>query len=612
MTEDKLPDGWMEAFLETVTAFPTTYRGFPALAVTFEPVNPVRMRNDMSETPGILVGSLIAEDPEGRPVCCNMLASVQEGSGASETSVRPVSEAIARQALDWFSGNEPARIASHAHGMPHSDALVHQRPLVPARMREVIARAAGSVGFSTAFHGALSAAAQAPGHAAEWADLLFRDDGAGERARAYVLSYPVYASLEPESVARAAKPDASVPPEPCFMEPTPALHRWLRHPVWAEAVRLGMLTGRESVNQRCAILEVANTVPPAWLPRTVEQLASYMRLTAFLQYVRFDQYARFVVHAGPDWTVFERRCTAVLGVPYEHLAPDYIDDPTKDLFMRLVMPVQADLHAKGEGPSPFCDLQRRQDLDRIRFDAKPDPNDIGAIELLDLTERLLYRDKGLPGILATAKEWHGHLHEIDGAIPTEHDKDPPWTPLFEPVVMGDIRLAPLVTAAEMEAEGGRLPDANGVPGLDHCISSYRPQAAMGFTHIVSLRRDLPDGRYERLATAEIGQDIDGTIHLVQMHGRDNTKPPVEAARAMDEFLAQNSILPFVAPRRPESFEKVRALCGYDWTVRENLERAVAAYAFLLPRDLRSLDALRRHLGDALPPAYVPVSQDALP
>lgn len=595
MTGENLPEGWIDAFLDTVRAFPTTYRGQPALALSWAAANPRRL--DEVEPPHLLVGMFMAERRDGRPLCGNVFAASRDGFEAALQTA--VSSAKVHTAFHWMSGAEACLQVMAAHAEPHAPSLGSSRWHVTARLKAMIGSALPLVPFSAPFREALGAFAPMPSYMLLWLKLAFDQGERGHRVRAHLRAYPVLSYLDPEGVLAAADLPASALPKPYGIEPSRALMAWLSHPVWDARPEGAVLSGAEPEILRRAILELAAISPPEWLPRSSVQARALIRLAEVTSFLPKEELPTLMSGCGGDWVDFADRCESASGHELGRIDPAFVGDPVTGLVRAVVTPVVAGIQADATHAPRLAWIEKG--LVERHGEASVWAYSVAAPSLGASARWLLYRDKALPGVLATAREWHDHLPGIRAGIPSDIDDGPPWPALFEPTDVEGVALVPLTSARELESEGSRGPDRTGAPGLDHCVASYKVDAAMGWTHIVSVRRNLPGGGYERLATAEIVQDRDGELTLVQLQGRGNREPPVEARLAVATFIGDNPLLPFIEPREREARDPVRTLCGYDWTVRENLERAVAAYAFLLPRDLRSLDALRHHLVGALPP-----------
>ena len=211
---------------------------------------------------------------------------------------------------------------------------------------------------------------------------------------------------------------------------------------------------------------------------------------------------------------------------------------------------------------------------------------------------MLLADKGLPAVLEASALWHAQAGRIEARIPS--GAAAVWDPPCPPFRSEDgIEVRPLSSAMDLVEEGAAGLDAEGVPGLAHCVASYRTLAQSGQSHILSVRS--ADGR-RRLSTVEVKVDDYGRARVVQHRGLRNAPAPPEAVRAVGEFVTATRLPVPVAAPAPQPLGRIAQDCGYDWRDDALLRLAVLAYAEFLPRDLRDadLDRLAQRAGFGLP------------
>ncbi len=426
--------------------------------------------------------------------------------------------------------------------------------------------------------------------------LLFHRTAQGERFRAFCRDNPLLGEVAFHAAGSFAEGGrvSTTDIHPSLVEGRAKRLRdraWTRRATLMARGALVDIAGR-SRGERDFVDFLAST-PPEWLPRGVREANAFVEAFVLARSVGMspDAYPTLMRGCAGRWEAFSKRSLAPVpqldpvGGSRVDLAASYLGDPVYDLRDRVVQPVLA---AAGVEIPP-----READEDR---DAEA-ANQARRRAISRVARDLLYRDKALPGRVAVAEFWHRRVRFIRAELPVppEHGD---WPALFEERTVEGVVLRPLTNAREVDDEGSPGPDANGVAGLDHCVATYVPDARAGDLHLVSLRRPLPGGSYERLATAELEQSPDGTVTLVQLSGWDNGKPPAEAYRAMVAFLAANPRLPYVEPRETTPEAEVADACGYDWRDGDARAQACRAYAPLLPRHLRDPEALQAFVLEA--------------
>jgi len=206
--------------------------------------------------------------------------------------------------------------------------------------------------------------------------------------------------------------------------------------------------------------------------------------------------------------------------------------------------------------------------------------------------RVMYAGKSATGVLEARNEWHRRQEAIDAAIFAASSTDL-WPALFAPVRHGNVEVRPVTDGLSLREEGSHGPDRNGVAGMGHCVATRRPKLLRGEAHVLSIRRLLPDGGYERLSTAQVEVGPHGGIRLAEHKGPGNAEPPPEANAALQAVLAAAG--QGVLKLNPEALERrgdaagpdlVSFECQYDWRDPEAIATALRAWEPCLPRWLR--------------------------
>jgi hypothetical protein len=203
---------------------------------------------------------------------------------------------------------------------------------------------------------------------------------------------------------------------------------------------------------------------------------------------------------------------------------------------------------------------------------------------LSLSGRLLFWGKTLDRVLGLANAWHDGLDTFERALPRPGD-DVTWPALFADVRADDgLVLTCLVRPSELMAEGAGGRDAFG-DGLSHCVGGYVPDCASRRSHIVSIRREIPDGSLVRLSTAELSVDPgDDGISVVQHKGARNAPPPYEAEAALRHLL--DAIRSGLVATDPDAMREIELIAGYDgidWSDSASTHASFAAWSPYLPR-----------------------------
>ena len=543
-----------DAMVDRIEAWPFTHRGRPAMALVLPAL-------DRTDRPFPVV---MVEDGIGHPLAGLVDARAMVLGQMGEAPITGSRSASFELAMSWLDGTM-AWSLHRQHFGAGGGVPGRSRAKVMARTRAVVAKAMEASGFSDAFKDALAAMSG-------WRSLpspdpvgLFEPGEPGDALRDFARGNPFLSNLGYQRAAKAAR-TGRIDCRSIHPNLSPARSRSLRSPAWsdpsvADAVRDIIL----DCHDPRAFLDLVGGVPPEWLPTDAEGIRSLSRVLAISGELLWCGADPMALARGSKgcWRELVRRCEEAnrliwpIGTIEPHKLNDYMADPLSDLTNRVVAPGLA-----------------------LEFG----PDDAVGLDH-SIARRLLYRDKSLPACIEAAKRWHDALPVIEAAMP-DPVGDPGWEPLFDTVARGGVLLVPLTTSVSVREEGARGADSCGMEGLDHCVSSYLPQARTGHVHLVSVRRPLPGGGYVRLATAELRQDPDGHVRLVQLQGRRNGEPAREARDAVNALLCERPRFPRVEPRVTGSGDAVADACGYDWTDRAAWTRACTAYAPVLPRDMR--------------------------
>lgn len=338
------------------------------------------------------------------------------------------------------------------------------------------------------------------------------------------------------------------------------------------------------------------TLPSSWLPKG-DEWNVVMRCAAMVracgEMVGTEALPAFL-NVGGDWVDWERRVMAAIGMPDRKPEDAFLDagDVVRALQDEVVLPALwidagrrcAHLHRAfaGEDPHPGR---------RPTGDGGESPPAIGPQGCFALT----FGHVTVRRVLERSRAWHmrrAAMLAAIAALPSSAPRpQPTWGAGLPDEACGDLSLVVLTTRDQLLAEGSDWPDADGVPGLSHCVGGYSNHCLSGLSRIASIRRAHPDGRTERLSTVEF-QVRKGAWVLSQHRGRSNGEPPPDAATLVGDYARRlvagetkvdaAGLSPM--PRPPEAGRS-----GYDHAIPGNWERVVTAWGGLLPRGVRSLD-----------------------
>ncbi len=211
-----------------------------------------------------------------------------------------------------------------------------------------------------------------------------------------------------------------------------------------------------------------------------------------------------------------------------------------------------------------------------------------------VARRLLTDGRRLCRILDTSRRWHLARHRMVAAMTTGPVPGVPdaWPRAWPTWRRGDVDVRELTSTADLASEGVTGPDADGMPGLGHCVGGYAGSCLAGSSRVLSLRR-VRDGTVERLSTAEVSLS-DGSV--LQHRGRGNREPPSDASAALAAYLEEVNEGGLTVDRSAlapvPGADGALARAGYDYAVPGAWERARDLWDPFVPRRLRGLSAER--------------------
>ena len=233
----------------------------------------------------------------------------------------------------------------------------------------------------------------------------------------------------------------------------------------------------------------------------------------------------------------------------------------------------------------------------------PDPNGDRRV-----AGRILFAGRSGHAITRLQARWHRAHDAFQAALPCGGTTNA-WPEAFPPFTAANgLVIRCLLDEAALKREGSPRPDAEGNPGLAHCVGGYGPNCYGGQCQVASVRR-LVDGREERVSTVELRPHEKGGRFELRVHqhrGPANADPAAEAHLAVAELerALREGRHPYdafvIRPRSPHGY-----VLGYDPAVPGNLETAYAAWTPFLPRPVarEGLDGIRRRIaGEGLDPS----------
>ena len=322
-------------------------------------------------------------------------------------------------------------------------------------------------------------------------------------------------------------------------------------------------------------------LPGNWRPRGEAEWKAMMRLVGPLAWAACkcddDGHLAAFVRAGKGWVDLESRLARAAGAdrpPVPVVAEDGTGDVVAAFVSQVVVPAR--FLAEGRG---------RDEAARV-----PDEKAHEATAFA-----MLFHGRSLVRVLSLSRDWHARQGAMLGRLSALGGGPSSWEAALPSMDVGCLRVEVLSTSAQLAWEGARGRDAQGVRGLSHCVGQYVPQSLSGLSRIVSVRRPLPDGTFERLSTAELRWDGIG-IAAVQHRGAGNGEPPPEAIEALGAYLravAADTALAGPAIRSPRPLGAgvpLAVACGYDWSAPGHWETARDLWAGFMPRPMRAMDA----------------------
>lgn len=430
----------------------------------------------------------------------------------------------------------------------------------------------------------------------EGVDLLTAQGAGGGELRELRRSHPLVARLALSSTlvvsalrAGAGLHEALALPCPGYV---PAHLRRARGAVLSDIVAQVPLRGglqpdpEDALRAARGTMRLAAALPPEWMPGTP---ASW---TAFSTVAR-------VLSEGPgfgpetlrrskgDWEGLVARMArgaGVAGEPPRVVAQALCEEAGRlgDMRKWLVAQVLAPLVANAEIRHAFPPRGPGWEPDHPR-------DRLGAV-----ADALLWRDRDVGSCLALGRSWGRVRDAIARSVSGVEEaggESLRWDAPGGTARVGDVEVRPVADALSLWEEGAEVPDREGAAGLGHCVYGRLRLFRSGAAHCLSLRR-AEDGR--RLSTAQF-EHRDGRPAVVEHRGYRNALPPPEAQAALEAYLAS---LPPPGMRSATGTvlaqDALWDLCGYDWRRTDGVGAALGAWAPLLPRWLRGLDADGAH------------------
>ena len=549
---------WVEDYASLVRVRPCRYGGRPGL-VAYLPA-PIGHAPGTLAHAGAVAAVLMVQGPDDTPW-------FGRSTHAFPRHVLPLDrhprQGRMNPVVAWLGGHEAWGALVDSQGGEVGEAL-DAWPGGAGRVAALIRDALPEAGFDGAFLDGLRAAghwAWGPPHAL---GPMLAATEAGERLRALVVSDPIPTAADFEAaVAACGRGPATV--VDAFPGMTPALSRRLRAPAWSDPGRTPWNAGMLNVDP-AALVRLACRLPVDWIPTEAAGLGAFLEAAGLLCALPWGVFPpeRMAASCGGDWDGFLATCRRAGHRPGIGLGP-YLADPVRG-FVRSVVTALGMRHgafAKGSG--------------FVR-----DPAGMTA-----RVHRALYRDKGLPGCIEAAVRWHARLPRILSELPVRQDEEA-WPSPWPVAVSGGYEVVPLTDPASLAEEGSPGLDRNGVRGLDHCVATYDHEARAGTGFLFSVRspKVLP---YRRVATGLVRFDAYGHAHVAEFSGHANEPPPQAARRAFQAYVERRSR----GMTPPDARDGLPAgdPCGYDWSDDAAFSKALSAYAFALPREIRTEAAL---------------------
>ena len=277
--------------------------------------------------------------------------------------------------------------------------------------------------------------------------------------------------------------------------------------------------------------------------------------------------AHLRLHAGGDWAGLRRRLSAAAGLP-PSAGPAALAKAIVD-----VGDMARAFDAQVLGPARV--------IHGIR----------SARDGREVAGALLHDGRTLRRSLEMSARWHAAQPVMQAALAALAGAAPASWPAAMPDWSWDgVDLVVLTDAEMLRAEGADAPDADGVPGLRHCVGTYAGSCLSGHSRIVSLRRATAAGTV-RISTAQLRFSRNG-LALLQHRGYANADPPREAHAALAAYASaihDGRLAVDEAGLGPVPDGGLASgTAGYDIHGAGNWERVLALWGPHLPRHLRGV------------------------
>ncbi len=344
------------------------------------------------------------------------------------------------------------------------------------------------------------------------------------------------------------------------------------------------------------VLDLAE-MPHAWVPRDEAQWRAYLTAHPVVALVRrmvtegssfrdetpsrSAEVAR-ILNVSGDWCAWVDRLMSITGAKDgEGLVRALADtgDVTRSYERQVVVPAAcAAARANGRPVRP------------------PDPEEDDATHSF-VASRVVFGGRTLARVLQVSAEWHRRQPTMAAAIaamPGAFTDESGWAPRLPDATRDGVEVRVLTDAASLVAEGAHGPDLDGVDGLANCVGGYADNCASGRSRVVSVRRPLPGGGFERLSVAEL-RVCDGSLGVVQHVGHGNGQPPEACARVLAWYvgaLLRGDLAwecPEPVPSSGGLLNDVERQGGFDPYVDGTRLAVQDLWAQFVPKPLRRLD-----------------------
>ncbi len=198
---------------------------------------------------------------------------------------------------------------------------------------------------------------------------------------------------------------------------------------------------------------------------------------------------------------------------------------------------------------------------------------------------IMWSGSSLPAIMGWVARWRvarpaiaSRIAALNAHLPRPGEGWPAGLPDHHE---GDVWIHVLTTPGELLAEGASEP-RDGRAGLSHCVGGYSGVCRDGGVRIVSVRRMLGDGDWERLSTASV-RALPGRFVVDEHHGRWDLWPSSRASAAVSAYVAmlcdgrlpvdRAALMPVPEPPAEGT---------YDWAVDGAWESVFEAWGTCLP------------------------------